>query len=787
MSFETSLPPRERRVSPNFITEIIDEDLRQRRYLKIITRFPPEPNGYLHIGHAKSICLNFGLALDYGGECNLRFDDTNPETESIEYVENIKRDVQWLGFRWARELCASDYFERLYEFAVQLIKDGKAYVDSLSDEAISAYRGTITGPGRPSPHRDRGVEENLDLFARMRKGEFGNGAHVLRAKIDMASRNMKLRDPVLYRIVHASHYRTGDAWCIYPLYDFAHGLSDAIEGISHSICTLEFENNRAIYDWLVENLRGKCGLPESPRPYQYEFARLNLDYTVLSKRKLIKLVEGAYVKGWDDPRMPTVSGLRRRGVTPEAIREFANRIGVAKANSRVDAGTFDAAVRDDLNYRAPRVMSVLRPLRLVLTNHPASQVEHLDAPYWPHDVPRTGSRTVPFSREICIERDDFMEHPSGGFHRLSPGGRVRLRHAYVIYCDEVVKDAGGEIVELRCTYDPDTLGKNPVGGPVKGTIHWVSTAHAVRAEVRLYDRLFSVPDPESGEGDFTGYLNPTSLVVVEGHIEPSVLQDPPDTRYQFERLGYFWRDPEDSGPDRLVFNRIVTLRDSWARTEVQPRGPARVRAQPSRKPESKTAPEPKPVSASAKADADLTPRQRATLARLRTIGVGDAEAMVIARDDRLEVYFGDAARGGDADAIAAWVVNELGPAIRAGSAHVPPARLTALVGLIQNATISSRIAKDVLAEALETGADPIEIIERKGLSQINDAAVIEPIVDLLIAENPDKVTAYRNGKTALAGFFVGQVMRDTQGRANPQLVQDLIARKLAGKPPHPRS
>jgi glutaminyl-tRNA synthetase len=573
MTSETPMPTSARRVSPNFITDIIDEDLRHGRYPVIRTRFPPEPNGYLHIGHAKSICLNFGLALDYDGECNLRFDDTNPETESVEYVEAMRRDVRWLGFQWARELYASDYFERLYDMAVRLITDGKAYVDSLSDDEISAYRGTITEPGRPSPYRDRSIEENLDLFTRMRAGEFPNGAHVLRAKIDLASRNMKMRDPVLYRIVHAAHYRTGDAWCIYPLYDFAHGLSDAIEGISHSLCTLEFENNRAIYDWLVENLRGTCGLPESPRPYQYEFARLELDYTVLSKRKLIKLVEGGYVMGWDDPRMPTISGLRRRGVTPEAIREFANRIGVAKTNSRVDPAIFEAALRDDLNHRAPRVMAVRRPLRVVLTNYPPGKTEYLDAPYWPHDVPRTGSRPVPFSRELRIEQDDFMESPPKGFHRLSPGGRVRLRHAYIIRCDEVVKD-GPEVVELRCTYEPDTLGRPGASGPVKGTIHWVSAPHALPAEIRLYDRLFAVPDPEAGDVEFTAYLNPGSLEVAQGYVEPSVRDGPTDTRYQFERLGYFWQDPRDSRPDRLVFNRIVTLRDSRARAVGAVQAPA---------------------------------------------------------------------------------------------------------------------------------------------------------------------------------------------------------------------
>lgn len=560
---------QKRRVGPNFITDIIDEDLRQETYRDVITRFPPEPNGYLHIGHAKSICLNFGLALDYGGECNLRFDDTNPETESLEYVEAIKEDVLWLGFHWARELYASDYFDRLYEFAVRLIGDGKAYVDSLSDEEIGAYRGTLTEPGRPSPYRDRSVEENLDLFSRMRAGEFPGGAHVLRARIDLSSRNMKLRDPVLYRIVHAAHYRAGEAWCIYPLYDFAHPLSDAIEAVSHSICTLEFENNRAIYDWLIENLRGRCGLPDSPRPYQYEFARLNLDYTVLSKRKLIRLVEDGHVRGWDDPRMPTLSGLRRRGVTPEAIREFAARIGVAKTNSRVDAGIFEAAIRDDLNFRAPRVLAVARPLRVVITDYSEAKVEQIEAPYWPRDVQREGSRPLPFSRELYIEQDDFMENPPKGFHRLRPGGRVRLRHAYIIRCDEVVKNPAGEIVELRCSHDPDTLGKPPADGPVKGTIHWVSAPHAVRAELRLYDRLFSVPDPEVGGGELTSCLNPESVVTAEGYVEPSVLGDAPEMRYQFERLGYFWQDPVESRPDRLIFNRIVALRDSWSKVRAK--------------------------------------------------------------------------------------------------------------------------------------------------------------------------------------------------------------------------
>ncbi|MDI9549416.1 MAG: glutamine--tRNA ligase/YqeY domain fusion protein, partial [Chloroflexota bacterium] len=456
----------------DFIREIIREDMRKGTYGgKVLTRFPPEPNGWLHIGHAKSITLNFGVAAEFGGLCNLRFDDTNPETEDPAFVEAIQRDIRWLGFDWDDRLYfASDYFDQFYEFAVQLVKMGKAYVDSLSEEEIREYRGTVLTPGRPSPYRVRSVEENLDLLARMRRGEFPDGAHVLRAKIDMASPNMKKRDPLLYRIRHAHHYRTGDKWCIYPFYDYAHPLSDAIEGITHSICTLEFENNREIYDWLVDNLI------EPPQPRQYEFARLNLDYTVMSKRKMLQLVNEGYVSGWDDPRMSTIAGLRRRGITPEAIRTFSEKVGVAKANSRVDIALLEYCIRDDLNYRAPRVMCVLRPLKVVITNYPEGQVEQLDAPYWPHDVPKEGSRPVPFSREIYIERDDFMEDPPKSFYRLAPGREVRLRYAYIIRCDEVIKDPQtGEVTELRCTYDPATQGgAAPQGRKVRGAIHWVS-------------------------------------------------------------------------------------------------------------------------------------------------------------------------------------------------------------------------------------------------------------------------------------------------------------------------
>ena len=547
----------------NFIRELVAEDVETGRFGRpLTTRFPPEPNGYLHIGHAKSICLNFGLARDFNGTVNLRFDDTNPATEDIKYVEAIKNDVRWLGFEWNEERYASDYFEQLYEIAERLVANGRAYVDSQTEEQIREGRGTVITPGVPSPNRDRPVEENLDLLRRMRAGEFPDGAHVLRALIDMAHPNMIMRDPLLLRIRHARHYRRGDAWCIYPLYDFAHGLSDAIEGITRSLCTLEFKDSRDIYDWLVR----EAGF-ENP-PTQIEFARLEIDYTVLSKRKLLRLVNEGFVAGWDDPRMPTIAGLRRRGVTPEAIRTFADTIGVARKPARVELPTFEHAVRDDLNMRVPRVMAVLEPLRIVLTNYPEHEVEELQASYYPHDVPLEGTRPVPFSREIYIERDDFMEDPPKKFFRLAPGREVRLRYAYLITCQRAVKNDAGEIVELHCTYDPATRGGDaPDGRRVQGTIHWVSAARGVECEVRLYDRLFTVADPEAGDADFTASLNPASLTIVDGaKVEPSVLTDPIGSKYQFERTGYFVKDV-DSTAERPVFNRTVTLRDSWAKVK----------------------------------------------------------------------------------------------------------------------------------------------------------------------------------------------------------------------------
>jgi glutaminyl-tRNA synthetase len=546
----------------DFIRDMVERDRAAGRHGgRVVTRFPPEPNGYLHIGHAKSICLNFGLALENGGTCNLRLDDTNPETEEQEYVEAIRDGVRWLGFDWGNNFFhASDYFEQLYDFAVELIRRGKAYVCSLSEDEIREYRGTVTEPGRNSPYRDRTVEENLDLFRRMRAGELADGAHVLRGKIDMASPNMKMRDPLFYRIKRATHYHRGDAWCIYPLYDFAHPLSDAIEGITHSLCTLEFENNREVYDWLVDSL------PFADPPRQTEFARLNLTYTLMSKRKLLELVERQLVAGWDDPRLPTLAGLRRRGFTPEALRDFCERIGVAKANSTVDVALLEHCLREDLNPRVPRVMAVLRPLKLVIENYPEGKTEELDAVNNPEN-PAAGTRRVPFGRELYVEADDFMETPPKNFFRLSPGREVRLRFAYFVTCREALKNAAGEVVELRCTYDPATRGGNaPDGRKVKATLHWVAAESSLPVEIRLYNPLFTRPDPNPG--DFGADLNPNSLEVLTGcRVEPQLAVDNSDATVQFERQGYFCRDA-DSAPGRLVFNRTVGLRDTWAKAQA---------------------------------------------------------------------------------------------------------------------------------------------------------------------------------------------------------------------------
>jgi len=545
----------------NFIRSIIDADLASGKHSSIITRFPPEPNGYLHVGHAKSICLNFGLAQDYQGKCNLRFDDTNPEKESEEYAQSIQDDVRWLGFQWNGEVrWASDYFEQLYQFAVELIQKGLAYVDDLTPEQMREYRGTLTQAGKNSPYRERGVAENLELFARMRAGEFADGSRVLRARIDMASGNINLRDPAIYRIRRVHHIRTGDAWCIYPMYDYTHCISDALEGITHSLCTLEFEDHRPLYDWVLDNITIPC------HPRQYEFSRLELHYTITSKRKLLQLVNEGHVSGWDDPRMPTITGMRRRGYSPEGIREFAKRIGISKSDNTVDMAVLESAIREDLEAKVPRVMAVVRPLKVVVTNFVEGQTESREAGFHPQH-PEFGARLVPFGKEIWIEDDDFSENPPDGWQRLTVGGEVRLRYSYVLRCDEAIKDAAGKLVELRCSIDPDTLGKNPVGRKVKGVIHWLSCTHALPAEIRLYDRLFTVPEPDADkEIDFCTYLNPGSLNVAQGWVEACVKDAAPETRYQFERLGYFCTDRSDHQAGvKQVFNRTVTLKDSWTK------------------------------------------------------------------------------------------------------------------------------------------------------------------------------------------------------------------------------
>jgi glutaminyl-tRNA synthetase len=557
----------------NFIKQIIAKDLEANKNNGcVVTRFPPEPNGYLHMGHAKSICLNFGIALENKGVCYLRFDDTNPSKESLEYLESIKSDIKWLGFDWGQQLRhASDYFEQLYNYAVQLIKDNRAYVCSLNAEQIRAHRGTLTEKGTDSPYRNRTVEENIDLFERMKHGEFEDGTHVLRAKIDMSSGNLNMRDPVIYRIKNVSHHRTGNAWCIYPMYDFAHCISDSIEHITHSICTLEYEDHRVLYDWFLDMLKVKC------HPQQIEFARLNLSYTIMSKRKLLKLVEYTIVKGWDDPRMPTIAGMRRRGYTPEAIQNFCEKIGVGKKESTVDLALLEHCVREDLNRWTPRVMSVLKPLKVVIVNYPENKTEELDGPYHPEDA-TMGSRMLPFSKTIYIEQDDFMEDPPKKFFRLAPGREVRLRYAYFIKCTDVIKDeTTGKVIEVHCTYDPETKGGDaPDGRKVKATLHWVSADHSLKTEVRLYDRLFVTENPAADnkeELDFIKHLNPNSLeILLHSRVEPSLANAAPGSIYQFERLGYFCVDTKDSTDNDLVFNRTVTLRDSWKKMDKKKQG-----------------------------------------------------------------------------------------------------------------------------------------------------------------------------------------------------------------------
>ncbi|RMG17006.1 MAG: glutamine--tRNA ligase/YqeY domain fusion protein [Deltaproteobacteria bacterium] len=756
----------------DFLRQIIDDDLRAGRYREVVTRFPPEPNGYLHIGHAKSVLLNYGLAKEYGGRFHLRFDDTNPLKEEAEYEEAIIRDVRWLGADWGEHLYhASDYFERFYAYAEELIRKGLAYVCSQSLEEMRASRGTVTEPGTPSPDRDRPISENLELFRRMRAGDFADGELTLRAKIDMASPNMKLRDPPLYRIRHARHHRTGDSWCIYPMYDFAHCLSDSIEGITHSICTLEFENNRALYDWILDNL----DVPQ-PRPHQYEFARLELEYTITSKRKLLQLVEEGHVAGWDDPRMMTIAGLRRRGVTPEAIRKFCEDIGVAKTNSTVEMERLDHWIREDLNHRAPRVMAVLDPLEVVIVNWPGG-TQWLDAPLWPHDIPKEGSRKLPIGGRLFIEREDFAEAPPPGFRRLSPGAEVRLRHAFVIRCEKVVKDSSGRVVRLECSYDPETTGgRSPAGRKVKGVLHWVSAEHAADAEVRLYDRLFTHPHPAADpERDFRDFLNPDSLRVVQAKVEPFLKGALAEQRFQFERIGYFFVDPVDSEEGRPVFNRIIGLRDTWSRQQT---GAAealeRRRAEKARRKAQQraagTATTARPLSEAARALADAH-------------GLAPHEAQVLAEEPELRRLFEEAVHAGAGTrAAASKLVNEVLALVR--EQGTPPAfdgkALAKYLALLDAGVAAGSGAKRLLETLTRTGGDPEALVDELGVRRIEDAGALAGVVDAVLAEHPEEVARYRGGKRALIGFFVGQVMKATKGAADPKAVRRLLEQRLDG-------
>ena len=779
-----SAPVSDRADGTDFIRTIVSEDVRAGRYPEVVTRFPPEPNGFLHIGHAKSICLNFGIAAEYGGHCNLRYDDTNPVTEEEGYVRAIREDVRWLGFDCDDHVhYASDYFERMCGYAETLILRGKAYVDSQSEEEIREGRGTVTTPGTESPFRNRRREENLRLFREMRAGGIADGEAVLRARIDMAHPNMIMRDPILYRVRHASHHRQGDRWRIYPMYDYAHCLEDAIEGVSHSLCTLEFENNREIYDWLLDEV----GFTE-PRPHQYEFARLNLEHTVLSKRLLLRLVEEGHVAGWDDPRMPTIAALRRRGVPPRAIRAFCDMIGVARSDSMVDVGKLDYQIRDALNAVAPRVMCVLDPLKVVVENFPEGETDWIEAPYYPRDVGREGSRELPFTGELYIDRKDFSADPPKGFRRLAPGREVRLRYGYVIRCDEVVRDSDdGRVRELRCSYDPDTRGgSTPDGRKIRGTIHWVSATHALPAELRLYDRLFARADPldVAEEEDFRDHLNPSSLVVWrEARIEPSVGADPMGTRYQFERMGYYWGDPVDCAPGRLVFNRIVALRDGWsapaARGEAPGARPCRSRREPP-PPEAGRGPRPGVDREEArKRHPDLAAR----MIRYREeYGLSGVEAEILTGSLDLSDFFERVvSEGTDPRRAAPWIVNELLREIKGRKIEQLPfgaPALARLIALVEAGTISRIAGKAVFSEMARTGEAPEEIVERRSLRAVADATELGALVEEILREWPGKVEEYRGGKKGLMGFFIGRVMEKSGGRADPKLVRELLGERL---------
>ena len=756
----------------DFIRSMVLKDLETGKYDgRVVTRFPPEPNGFLHIGHAKSLCLNFGIASEHpGGRCHLRLDDTNPDTEKAEFVEAMKRDIRWLGFDWGEHLYhASDYFEQLYRYAIALIDKGLAYVDSSTEAEIRARRGSVTQSGVASPWRNRSRDENRKMFRRMRAGEFADGSHVLRAKIDMAHRNMVMRDPILYRIRHASHYRHGDDWPIYPMYDFAHCLSDSLERVTHSLCTLEFENNREIYDWLLEHVEAP-----RPRPEQTEFAPLVLDYVVTSKSKLRPLVEGGRVHGWDDPRMPTLAGLRRRGVTPAAIRAMCDMVGVGRAQSRVDMAKLEFAIRDDLNLKAPRAFCVLEPIRVVLTNYPRGRRETFTAPRFPGGAGAQGVRKLPFGRVVLIDRADFEESPPPGFRRLTPGGEVRLKYAYVIGCDEVVKDAEGRVTELRCTVDHATRGGvAPRGRRVRGAVQWVEPRSAARAEVRLYDRLFAMPEPPLD--DLLGAINPASEQIVEDAlVEPGVAGTSPGTHYQFERLGYFFADPEDCRDRKLVFNRTVTLRHGWkARHRVEPSAAEGLRVAATgardKSPGRRTRPE----------DALRTDEERLRFKELVALGATEAAAVSLARAPELRSLFltSRLEYPQGAAAIAAWLVNEitrlLGSDSESDLRRLRPEALADLAEAVDEGDLSHRQGRKVMEGLLRRGGTFEEVRRRLDLDEIGDETALRTVLEVIIGANPRKAAAYRGGRHGLLGFFVGQVMRRTGGKADPRKASEL--------------
>ncbi len=746
--------------SKNFLQTIVEKDLQSGKYKEIITRFPPEPNGFPHIGHAKSIFINFGIARDYNGHCNLRMDDTNPTKEDTQYVEALKDAVLWLGYKWEGNIhFTSDYFTQIHKYAIKLITMGKAYVDSVDEEKMRELRGTVTEAGKRSKYAKRTVAENLDMFERMRKGEFKDGEHVLRAKIDMSAANMKMRDPLMYRIRHTEHFRTGNKWCIYPMYDFAHSLSDYIEGVSHSICTLEFENNRDIYNWVLDTLD-----LTPPRPYQHEFARLGINYTVMSKRKLLELVKGKYVDGWDDPRLPTIAGLRRKGYTPESIVTFCEKVGIAKANSMVDISQLEFTIRADLNTKVPRVMCVLDPLKITLVNY-KEKGEKLDASYYPDDVPKKGSRALPFSREIYIERDDFEENPPKGYFRLTPEQPVRLKHGYIIACKEIIKDINGCITEIKAEYYPTSQsGSDSSGIKVKSAIHWVSADTAKRVEVRLYDRLYSSEIPESIED-----LNPNSLkVITDALIEPAVVNEKPDERFQFERQGYFYADPIDYTDEKPVYNKIVGLKDSWGKkTKVTPQ-------------KSQTKEKKEQIDGEVVA---MTPEQEKLFDRYKKeLKLNGEIANTLARDADLSAFFEMALKVLYSPInLANIITNEVAREIKQSSKDslkFTPNQIAELIKMVDKATISNKIAKQVFEEMVTSGANPKEIVEKRGLLQISDPDHIGRVIDEIIEKNYENLEKFRAGNKKLLGFFVGQVLKATGGKANPKLVNQLLVQKL---------